>query len=164
MYKLSSLHPAFRSSDAPIRARVLAFFVEHQPSQSSAGQAMRTGGTGQARGVGIRSRRQFFHGRWLANHSYNRCRWSASTAEAVLARACFMCLDYLLPSVHPSPTRTMVAQVEARWMASLALPACYGPYPHSAREKSEKEAKGAVCALQVLGLWRGGGVGGLQSR
>jgi hypothetical protein len=93
-------------SDAPICARILVFLVERQPSQStesSAGQAMRTRGTGEAHGVGIRSRRQIFHGRWLANHSYNQCRWSSSTAEAVLARARSMCLDYLLPSVHGEP-------------------------------------------------------------
>ena len=47
--RCTNCRPCTQLSDAPIRARVLAFFVEHQPSQSSAGQAMRTGGTGEAR-------------------------------------------------------------------------------------------------------------------
>ena len=82
--------------------------------------------TGEARGVGIRPRRRIFYARWLANHSFNRYGWSATTAEAlaVLARARAMCLDYL----HA------FARAEVRGMTPHSFPACYGLYQYSARK------------------------------
>jgi hypothetical protein len=153
--RCTNCRPCTQLSDAPIRARVLAFFAEHQPSQSSAGQARRTGGTGQARGVGIRSRRQFFHGRWLANHhTIDVDGLQPLQKPSWLARA--SCVS------TPPPVWTLLPPGPwwLKWgLAGWSHTLCSLAMNHThirPRKNQRRRQRRAVCALQVLGLWRGG--------
>ncbi len=114
---------------------------------------------GAARAVGIRPRRRIFYDRWLANHSYNRCGWSALTAKAVLARAGSMCLvpPPPSPSAHPVPP-TNGGPGGGSWDGPTRSARLLWTMPTFGPGKNQRgRQRGAVYALEVLGLWRAGG-------